>query len=102
MQQEALAALQATRQNGNAAGLVVLATGLGKTWLSAFDSNRPECRCILFVAHREELLRQARSTFRRIRTVGSPRCKAARPTGEGDGSSVAWPFPDPAAGPKTA
>ncbi len=67
IQQEALAALQATRQNGNAAGLVVLATGLGKTWLSAVDSNRPDYRRILFVAHREEILRQARSTFRHIR-----------------------------------
>jgi hypothetical protein len=34
IQQEALEALEATRAQGNAAGLVVLATGLGKTWLS--------------------------------------------------------------------
>jgi len=65
VQQRALAALAATRAAGNRAGLVVLATGLGKTWLSAFDSvafNR-----VLFVAHREEILRQAQSTFRAIR-----------------------------------
>ena len=52
---------------GNQAGLVVLATGLGKTWLSAFDTNRPEFRRVLFVAHREEILNQAHDTFRRIR-----------------------------------
>ena len=67
IQQEALNALDETRQAGNTAGLVVLATGLGKTWLSAFDSHRPEFRRILFVAHREEILTQSRATFRRIR-----------------------------------
>ena len=67
IQREALAALEATREAGNSAGLVVLATGLGKTWLSAFDSHRPEFRRVLFVAHREEILAQAMATFRRIR-----------------------------------
>jgi superfamily II DNA or RNA helicase len=47
--------------------LVVLATGLGKTWLSAFDSLSPEYGRVLFVAHREEILSQALATFRRIR-----------------------------------
>jgi superfamily II DNA or RNA helicase/diadenosine tetraphosphate (Ap4A) HIT family hydrolase/HKD family nuclease len=67
VQREALAALERTRAEGNAAGLVVLATGLGKTWLAAFDTNRPEYRRVLFVAHREEILAQAFATFRRIR-----------------------------------
>ena len=70
IQREALAALRATRDAGNTAGLVVLATGLGKTWLSAFDSDRPEFRRVLFVAHREEILDQARKTFRSIRPTG--------------------------------
>lgn len=67
IQREALAALEKTREEGNTAGLVVLATGLGKTWLSAFDSCRPEYHRILFVAHRDEILVQAMDTFRRIR-----------------------------------
>ena len=67
IQLQALSALEATRKNGNTAGLVVLATGLGKTWLSAFDSQASEYKRILFVAHREEILRQAMRTFRRIR-----------------------------------
>ena len=66
VQQEAMDSLQSSRQEGNQAGLVVLATGLGKTWLSAFDSDREEFQRILFVAHREEILTQARETFRRV------------------------------------
>lgn len=67
IQREALTALDNTRREGNSAGLVVLATGLGKTWLSAFDSSRPGFERVLFVAHREEILEQAIKTFRRIR-----------------------------------
>lgn len=63
VQREALTALDATRNDGNRAGLVVLATGLGKTWLSAFDSHRSEFKRVLFVAHREEILDQAFRTF---------------------------------------
>ena len=71
LQQAALASLVGTRQEGFSAGLVVLATGLGKTWLSAFDSDRPEFRRILFVAHREEILNQAIDNFRRVRPKAS-------------------------------
>jgi superfamily II DNA or RNA helicase/diadenosine tetraphosphate (Ap4A) HIT family hydrolase len=66
VQQEAMDALERSREEGNQAGLVVLATGLGKTWLSAFDSQREGFKRILFVAHREEILAQARETFRRV------------------------------------
>ena len=65
IQRQALDALQQTRKQGADAGLVVLATGLGKTWLAAFDSR--EFERVLFVAHREEILAQAMHTFRRIR-----------------------------------
>jgi superfamily II DNA or RNA helicase/diadenosine tetraphosphate (Ap4A) HIT family hydrolase len=67
VQSEALVALSAGRREGHRAGLVVLATGLGKTWLAAFDSEQFER--VLFVAHREEILQQARDTFRRIRPM---------------------------------
>ena len=81
IQQAALSALEETRAAGNQAGLVVLATGLGKTWLSAFDTNRPEFRRVLFVAHREEILNQALDTFRRIRPDGAPRALHGRDEG---------------------
>lgn len=76
IQKQALLCLKQTRLSGNQAGLVVLATGLGKTWLSAFDSAAFER--VLFVAHREEILNQAISTFRKIR----PWSKIGRYTGE--------------------
>ena len=69
IQKEALEALEKSRAAGDRAGLVVLATGLGKTWLSAFDSEK--FKRVLFVAHREEILRQARATFRSIRPEAS-------------------------------
>ncbi|NLD75051.1 MAG: DEAD/DEAH box helicase family protein, partial [Acidimicrobiales bacterium] len=71
VQREALAALEATRIDGHEAGLVVMATGLGKTWLAAFDSTRPEFRRVLFVAHREEILRQSRDVYRQVRPGGA-------------------------------
>ncbi|WP_108258122.1 DEAD/DEAH box helicase family protein [Mangrovicoccus ximenensis] len=65
IQRSALAALATARNDGALRGLVVLATGLGKTWLAAFDSA-PFAR-VLFVAHRAEILAQAMAAFRRIR-----------------------------------
>ena len=84
IQQEALDALAATRAQGRTAGLVVLATGLGKTWLSAFDSV--SFKRILFIAHREEILGQALQTFRAIR----PHDYLGRYTGQekSEGASV--------------
>ena len=67
IQQAALAALHETRQQGFRRGVVVLATGLGKTWLAAFDAAQVNARRVLFVAHREEILAQAAATFVRIR-----------------------------------
>jgi superfamily II DNA or RNA helicase/diadenosine tetraphosphate (Ap4A) HIT family hydrolase/HKD family nuclease len=66
VQQEALTALEQTRLEGFRHGLVVMATGLGKTWLAAFDTARPQFRSVLFVAHREEILRQSLDVFRRV------------------------------------
>lgn len=66
VQQEALQALRVTREQGYLRGLVVLATGLGKTWLAAFDVKQMGARRVLFVAHREEILNQAAATFTRI------------------------------------
>ncbi|HHS3345535.1 TPA: DEAD/DEAH box helicase family protein [Vibrio cholerae] len=66
IQIEALAALDATRQQGYSRGLVVLATGMGKTWLSAFDVMQMQAKNVLFVAHREEILLQAEKTFSQL------------------------------------
>ena len=71
IQAEALVALGATRAAGYRRGLVVLATGLGKTWLAAFDVQNVKAKRVLFVAHREEILLQAEDTFSRIQPEAS-------------------------------
>ena len=64
VQIEALYALNHSRSEGYNKALVVAATGIGKTHLSAFDSM--EYEKILFLAHREELIKQASKTFKDI------------------------------------
>ncbi len=69
LQIEALDALTRARRAGASRALLVMATGLGKTWTAAFDVQRelqarPDAR-VLVVAHRVELLRQAAETLRR-------------------------------------
>jgi superfamily II DNA or RNA helicase/diadenosine tetraphosphate (Ap4A) HIT family hydrolase/HKD family nuclease len=68
-QREALASLAAIRADGYAKALVAVATGLGKTWLAAFDVvahgealGRPPR--VLVIAHRAEILSQAEATLR--------------------------------------
>lgn len=63
VQIEALQTLLETRTEGFSRGLVVLATGMGKTWLAAFDALQMQAKRVLFVAHREEILLQAQSVF---------------------------------------
>ncbi len=62
---EALYALEDSRAEGASKGLVQAATGIGKTYLAAFDSLKYEH--VLFVAHREEILKQAAVSFRNVR-----------------------------------
>ena len=65
---EALYELKKAREEGVTKGLVVAATGVGKTYLSAFDSAGFDK--VLFVAHREEILRQAEKSYRSVRQEG--------------------------------
>ena len=70
-QQDMLDALQVERDHGRRRSLVVSATGTGKTVVAAFDyrrlcsieGGRPR---LLFVAHREEILRQSMRTYREV------------------------------------
>ena len=62
---EALCALEDTRAEGAKRALVQAATGVGKTYLAAFDSKDYER--VLFVAHREEILKQAAISFKNVR-----------------------------------
>ena len=66
----ALEALEAERRHGHHRNLVVAATGTGKTWIAAFDYKRLRDRkmgdSLLFVAHREEILRQSQQVFQLV------------------------------------
>lgn len=69
IQERVLGALEQARAEGHRRALVVMATGLGKTWLAAFDVQqfgRSRTPRVLFVAHRAEILTQAANTFRKL------------------------------------
>jgi len=72
-QQEILDEIDRERRSGLNRHLVIAATGTGKTMVAAFDYRRvaeeraPAARpSLLFVAHREEILRQSLATFRHV------------------------------------
>lgn len=62
---EALCTLEHTRAEGARRALISEATGVGKTYLAAFDSEK--YKRVLFVAHKEEILRQAANSFLNVR-----------------------------------
>lgn len=66
VQLEVLSALNRTRRQNHNKGLVVLATGLGKTYLSAFDAKSLQSASVLFVVHMEHILKQAMNSFQNV------------------------------------
>lgn len=70
MQQVALENLTKLRDEGRRKGLVISATGTGKTYLSAFDVRNAEPTRMLFIVHREQILKSARDTFKKV--LGGP------------------------------
>ena len=66
VQSDALEILKTERELGLEKGLVVLATGLGKTFLSALDAKQFKAKKLLFVAHREEILKQSLNSYKRV------------------------------------
>ena len=69
MQIEALYHLKRSREDEVRKGLVVAPTGIGKTYIAAFDSR--DFKKVLYIAHREEILKQAKESFERIRPGNS-------------------------------
>lgn len=66
MQQEALTALAKLQQDNKHKALLISATGTGKTYLSAFAIKKAKPKRLLFLAHREQILKQACKTFAKI------------------------------------
>lgn len=66
MQTEALASLEELRRSGREKALLISATGTGKTYLAAFAVQKAAPRRILFLVHREQILKQAAQTFQHV------------------------------------
>ncbi len=66
MQISALHQIQEVREAGHQKGLVVSATGTGKTYLSAFDVRSVAPKRMLFIVHREQILQKAKEDYQKI------------------------------------
>lgn len=66
MQTEALTSLEELRRSGRTKALLISATGTGKTYLAAFSVQKAAPRRILFLVHREQILKQAAQTFQHV------------------------------------
>lgn len=68
-QKEALAALEHTRENGEKKALIVMASGLGKTIIAAFDAGRfigSNGGKLLFLCHNNSILAQNLEVFKSV------------------------------------
>lgn len=70
MQKVALNNLKDLRDSGEKKGLVISATGTGKTYLAAFDVQQFRPKRMLFIVHREQILNKAKESFEKI--LGEP------------------------------
>ncbi|MCF7941999.1 MAG: DEAD/DEAH box helicase family protein [Spirochaetia bacterium] len=62
-QLQPLESLKRLREQSVTRAAVIAATGLGKTYLSAFDAKYSGAKTILFIAHREQILIQAQQAY---------------------------------------
>lgn len=68
-QRKCLGALRLARNSGRKRALVVMATGLGKTMVSAFEIKallKQAPGPVLYLCHNKDILRQARKTFEEV------------------------------------
>lgn len=66
MQLSALNALKNLREKGANKGLLISATGTGKTYLSAFDVRNFNTKKALFIVHREQIASQALESYQNV------------------------------------
>jgi len=79
MQERALAAIAAVREQGERKAMIVSATGTGKTILSALDVRAFAPDRILFVVHREQILDRSIEEYQRV--LGGDRSDYGKFTG---------------------
>ena len=70
MQEEALSSLLSLIEGGERRGVIISATGTGKTILAALAVRMIQPQRVLFVVHREQILDKARIEFQRV--LGRP------------------------------
>lgn len=70
MQRTALGEIQGLINRGAHRGLVISATGTGKTYLGAFAVKENQPQKFLYVVHREQVARKAMQSFSRV--IGGP------------------------------
>lgn len=66
MQRKALIELRRYRDAGVKKALIISATGSGKTYLAAFDARNYGAKRLLYVVHRESILKDAKESFVKI------------------------------------
>ena len=66
MQSRAIKNLEKIRQRQSNRGLVIAATGSGKTYMSAFDVKQHKPKRILFIVHQEEILKKSEQSFKQV------------------------------------
>ncbi|NFG26571.1 DUF3427 domain-containing protein [Clostridium botulinum] len=66
MQVAAIQSLNKLRENGENKGLLISATGTGKTYLSAFELRNYNPQKALFIVHREQIAKQALNSFKNV------------------------------------
>jgi len=66
MQRRALKEIRRYRDTGVNKALVISATGSGKTYLAAFDARNYGAKRLLYVVHRDVILKDARDTFKNV------------------------------------
>ena len=66
MQRKALRELRRYRDTGVKKALIISATGSGKTYLAAFDARNFQAKRLLYIVHRESILKDAKESFVKI------------------------------------
>jgi len=66
MQKEALENIKKLRESGQDRGLLISATGTGKTYLSAFDVKKFNPKKFLFIVHRKNIAKKAMESYKTI------------------------------------
>lgn len=88
MQIDALESLEQLREKGADKGLIISATGTGKTFLSAFDVKRVGPKRMLFIVHRRTIAEKSMESYRAI----MPEVDMALYSGAGRDASVDYLF----------